>query len=761
VALTAGISAGTYSGGTGETNEPYRIATPNDLNDIGNHIEDFNKCFVMVNDIDLAGYSYSTAVIASDINSITYGFQGAGFEGVFDGNDRTISNLTIDTLGTGNDYLGLFGLIDEIGVVKNLGIEDANIVGGDGSDYLGGLCASSYGRISDCNVIGSVAGGEFSDYLGGLCGMSWAGQISNCAATSVVTGANYSYYLGGLCGGSGGMIYNCRATGTVSKVGRGLHVGGLCGSNSGAIWNCYAGSSVFAGADGDYVGGLCGGNYELISSCYATGSVTGDSDLGGVCGYSSGSISNCYASGSVSGGSNVGGMCGRNEGSIGECYFLDPNDGGGPDNGIGTALTDDQMKEQSSFVGWDFVDESNDGTSQVWQMGPNSFPLLSSHEGYLPPVLTGSGSEQDPWLIDDANALGALFHYGPFGYYSLQSDVNLAGITWSVAPAPVFAGHFDGGGFSIHNLTMNGGGYLGCFGAVWTGASVANLGVEDVNIAGGDYAQFVGGLCGSNYEGTITNCFTTGSVSGGDGSTHMGGLCGGNQYHGAIGTCYASVRVTCGDASWDSGGLCGFSGHYCTISNCYATGSVSGGVDCAMLGGLCGTNSWGAMRQSYATGAVSGGSSSKFLGGLCGQNDGSTTDCYATGAVTGQDWLGGLCGVNYITVSHCYATGSVTGQSWLGGLTGNVSESTVFDCYFLDPNDGGGPVNGRGTPLTVSQMKRQDSFSSWDFSEIWDIGENQTYPFLRKHLAGDLNHDGVVNWADYAIIASQWLQERQ
>lgn len=46
-----------YSGGTGEPNDPYRIATPEDLNDIGNHLEDFDKHFILVNDVNLAGYT--------------------------------------------------------------------------------------------------------------------------------------------------------------------------------------------------------------------------------------------------------------------------------------------------------------------------------------------------------------------------------------------------------------------------------------------------------------------------------------------------------------------------------------------------------------------------------------------------------------------------------------------------------------------------------------------------------------------------------
>ena len=58
VALLVGTSTGgTYSGGTGEPNDPYRIATAEDLNDIGNYEEDWDKHFILVNDVNLAQYT--------------------------------------------------------------------------------------------------------------------------------------------------------------------------------------------------------------------------------------------------------------------------------------------------------------------------------------------------------------------------------------------------------------------------------------------------------------------------------------------------------------------------------------------------------------------------------------------------------------------------------------------------------------------------------------------------------------------------------
>jgi len=63
---------------------------------------------------------------------------------------------------------------------------------------------------------------------------------------------------------------------------------------------------------------------------------------------------------------------------------------------------------------------------------------------------------------------------------------------------------------------------------------------------------------------------------------------------------------------------------------------------------------------------------------------------------------------------------------------------------------------------TTAQMQTKSTFTDagWDFVEIWGIGENQTYPFLRTEPAGDLNYDKKVDFFDLAILASHWLEER-
>jgi hypothetical protein len=357
--LTFSFSAysGTYSGGSGTSEDPYKISDVNDMNEIGANPDDWDDHFILTADIDMSGFEYTTALIAPDTNNSTAGFQGTAFAGVFDGAGYVISNLTIDDTGAGNDFLGLFGIIDGTSVqIINLGLVDVNV---SGNSYVASLAGyNKQGNISNCNATGSVSG---NNNIGGLVGFSRSSAISNCSASGTISGNNY---LGGLVGVSfGGSISNCYATGSVSGDD---YLGGLVGENRGFISNCYVSVSIIGGVDSVCLGGLVGSNWRTISNCYANGTVSSGIGLGGLVGFNYyGTISNCYASGSVSGDNALGGLVGYNEGldSTSHCYFLETT---GPDNGYGSPLTDAQMQQQSSFVGWDFVGETASGTSQIW-----------------------------------------------------------------------------------------------------------------------------------------------------------------------------------------------------------------------------------------------------------------------------------------------------------------------------------------------------------------------------------------------------------
>ncbi|GAI18171.1 unnamed protein product, partial [marine sediment metagenome] len=222
--LIASPAYAKYGGGTGEPNDPYLIFDANQMNAIGADSDDWDKCFRLMADVDLGGFTYTTAVIAPD--TYEYGdFDGTAFTGVFDGNNHKIINLTIDDGGARNDYLGLFGYIGD-GEVRNLGIEGGSV---SGDRYVGGLVGGNRGSISNCYSTGYVSG---YNRVGVLVGEN-SGSISNCYSSSSVSGSSN---VGGLVGWNDhGSVSNCYSTGDVSGH---WGVSGLVGFNSGSISNC-------------------------------------------------------------------------------------------------------------------------------------------------------------------------------------------------------------------------------------------------------------------------------------------------------------------------------------------------------------------------------------------------------------------------------------------------------------------------------------------------------------------------------------------
>ena len=197
---------------------------------------------------------------------------------------------------------------------------------------------------------------------------------------------------------------------------------------------------------------------------------------------------------------------------------------------------------------------------------------------------------------------------------------------------------------------------------------IANAGILDSYFYG---TSKVGGVCGNNYTGTITNCYNTGSVSG---LGTLGGVSGYN-YTGSITNCYNT-----GNVSGSSGFVGGVSGYNSkgTIINSYNAGSVSG---LEYVGGVSGDNYTGSITDCYNIGSVSG--SEGYVGGVSGDNNGGTiTNSYNAGSVSGiERYVGGVNGWNEGTITNCYNIGSVSGSGYVGGVNG-WNKGTITNCYY-------------------------------------------------------------------------------
>ena len=332
--------------------------------------------------------------------------------------------------------------------------------------------------------------------------------------------------------------------------------------------------------------------------------------------------------------------------------------------------------------------------------------------------------------------------------------------------ASPYTGIFDGQNHTISGLYFNQeDSYdVGLFSR--NNGKIANAGILDSYFYG---TSKVGGVCGNNYTGTITNCYNTGSVSG---LGTLGGVSGYN-YTGSITNCYNT-----GNVSGSSGFVGGVSGYNSkgTIINSYNAGSVSGleyvgGVsginytgsvsginytgsitDCynigsvsgseGYVGGVNGYNDGGIITNSYNAGGVSG--IERYVGGVNGYNDGGTiTNCYNTGSsVSGSGYVGGVNGRNKGTITNCYNTSSVSGKDrYVGGVIGrNESNATITNCYYDSTIYTGAAIgNDMGTTEKV-EGKTTDEFKTGEVAyllqldqsdEVWGqtIGKD-TYPTL-------------------------------
>jgi hypothetical protein len=264
--LIAQTTMAKYSGGTGEPNDPYRISTPEDLNDIGNHQEDWYKNFVLTNDVNLAQYTGTQFKIIGEY--------GKPFKGIFDGNDHKIFNFTYTSFRRGSS-IGLFECLS--GQIKNLCLENVNINAID-DKCVGGLVGSNGGAIINCYSTGNVSGTYQS--FGGLVGCN-GGTINNCYSMCNVLG---DWWVGGIAGWNNGTISVCYSAGDISGD---CWSGGLVGVNDGTVSNSYSSANVLGRGYG--VGGLVGGTGQPITNCYSVGKVLGGYFVGGLLGYNEGS----------------------------------------------------------------------------------------------------------------------------------------------------------------------------------------------------------------------------------------------------------------------------------------------------------------------------------------------------------------------------------------------------------------------------------------------------------------------------------------
>ena len=454
-------------------------------------------------------------------------------------------------------------------------------------------------------------------------------------------------------------------------------------------YDCFNTGSV-TGQTG--VGGVVGELYGSLYRSYSTGAVSGTENVGGVIGSISSSgeidIINTFAIGSISGTTNVGGVVGRSQGNGSSSVIGSTNHYGGsipssiPSIGDSTqtddaymADLDEKAKQQSFFEDYDVWDGLYIWDfAKVWtfKTGENDgYPVFSDVQTWIDAGIRGtsfgggSGTQDDPYIISSAEELAYLSYMiytsqAPYTtekvsifslpffyqntYFKQTADIDLSAYYWSpigasLNPATtvignIFAGHYDGGGYTISGLkTLNGPSFeyanqalFGLFGAANSSASISNVILENTDITGRmTVAGLVGTVTNSNAgnTATISNCHHYGNLYLGDyeAANNVGGIVGinfdvaGNL---VLENCSYAGNIDVANEQANAGGVVGGWAGNLSATNIQSFASISGGQNVGAFAGAIdfSTDKTVTVETALLTGTLSGTNVGGFAGSI-------------------------------------------------------------------------------------------------------------------------------------------------
>ncbi len=679
-----------YSGGTGEPNDPYQIATAADLIELGNDPNNYDKHFILTADIDLdpnlpGGQVFDRAVIGTSVpftrGRSTSSEKNLAFRGFIDGQGHVISNLTMNC----SDQLGaLVGGMKAGAELRNIGLEDVDIRSGHlECDYLAALVAYNQGTVTGCYSTGRIVTSD----------------------TSIA---------GGLIAGNGGDVFYCYS---LCQVYGGKYRGGLIGYNSNyrynemILWQCY--SARETESPESHIALIGYGNARIPRNCYYLDNndvFVEDFSSGTALSHSEMCQSESYVGWNFANVNDV------------DCPWILPEEGYPKLNyqtGLvpvpdvsGMTVTDAQKRLSLSGynVGeilYDYhVDVDKEGVIMShprFYIEDMAVDLIVSQGSYDWELNSGDGSSDNPYLIQTAGQLNSLSDHAELydKAFILCNDINLNGrfYTGPLIDSP-FTGQFDGQGHVVFNLVMFSEEDNGLFAEIGNAGVISRLALDEIYLFsnGSDGHWVTGGIASIN-NGRIQYC----SVSG------------------VLEISYPSDYFAC-----NYGGL--FVGlNQGELLGCATQGVILGtGVN--LLGGLIGCNSKGIVRD------------------CCAEVTMEVRDVRAAGGLIGG--LHDYCGSSWndkVIFQNCLAINQwdivdEANDLLLGGLIGEDTYSypVVRNCYYhSDGWDEYAFSNDLGLLLTSELLGECESFVGWDFlgvsvdglDDLWLMSEDQ-YPRL-------------------------------
>ena len=670
-----------------------------------------------------------------------------------------------------------------------------SIIGCVASNSGGGVFASGKFQMSDKAVIRSctvesatqlICGGGV--YVNGSSSfeMSDTAKIEGCQAISTSAYGGGVYVSSSFVMSNEAKIEGCQAISNSSKAskGGGVHLANntkFTLSGSAVIQNCTATNSANSGeAYGGGVSAACVKEITLADSARIVG-----------CAAANGS--GLYITGSQVPGY---GILYANSGSVdGDVVLGDINDGPCTITGSGgtvfngkVTVTPGSTIESGIFNG----EVTNNGTITGGVFNntvSGSGTIKGGTFNGTPALITGSGTETDPYQISTAAGLiwfrdivngsngqtqntaacatltaDIVLNDGTFdedGNYTPgpssitpPTEWTPMGVTYSAA----YTGTFDGAGHTIQGLYCNSNSRApGLFGYI-EGATIQ--GVRVTGYFNANNAEQAGCIAALAKSSRITGCVSTASINGHHSfQSSTGGIVGIADSSTQVSDCINYGTVKCTPSNYYAtfaGGIVGCLADYSTVTNCSNFGTIIGLVNGSStqpiyVGGIVGTARLESISDCYNAGAVrineqSSSSATQGAGGIAGYagNDAQypihISNCYNVGSVTAANanaMLGGIVGrsrYDSVGITNCYYLTGTAGQVYGNGTATvtNTTEKSAFDF-------------ANGGVLALLMADRPADAQPWDTTCKYLESAGMTLPVLaRQNLTV---HDHV--WSTY------------
>ncbi len=538
--------------GNGTSTSPYLITRASQLAGLSTKVNAgttyAGKYFKLDINLDMHGDTLTFTPIGSSASK--------SFQGNFDGDGHTISNLHISETSS---YGGLFGHVrtnNSSVKISNINIEVLFKQTSYTCEYFGTLVAYSVGTsqnnviIDNCKVTTASASttflfsgnkDEYTGVAGGLVGSARYTSFNDCSVSSmntIVQQSSFAKDIGGLVG----ILLNGKVTGCQAS----MDVTGVCPFNGIGI-----------------VGLISSATNSTINNCYIVLNYSTSGDMGsptyyGVIGTSdNSSIYNCLIQGTINAPKEPVIVCAISGGTLNECknvifnadlniakikprfsmvytsssshqFLYNSTKINSTNANVSSntgATTDVNMKLSSTYSNWADFDT-------YWVINENinsGYPMLKKFiEVAKVTGFEGSGTENSPYLVKTHQELLSVANYYNNNnniendvYWKLANDIvvskdaNNAFIHFTpICYAKEFDGYFDGNGKTISGLLIdNQYEYTGLFGTIGANHWVKNLTVKG-NIYW-DQAYAVGGVAGRVMNGGyLQNCKFDGNIIG-------------------------------------------------------------------------------------------------------------------------------------------------------------------------------------------------------------------------------------------------------